>query len=231
MASPSQPPQFTPVGVKARPELIADQLRAAIASGSLIPDQQLGEAELARAFGVSRNPLREAMARLVAEGLLRNIPHRGIFVVNMDDDDVRDIYRVRRVIEGAAAELIIISGGVSGVASLREACNRMVRAVTDSDHAALTKADHDFHTALVAESGSRRLVRSAQTLMIETQVCIRRLEERYEWPMEAVQEHIDIVDAIERRDLPQALEAIDRHMRGAVALLSTDADGSRGSGS
>ncbi|MGH3966570.1 MAG: GntR family transcriptional regulator, partial [Mycobacterium sp.] len=73
----SEPAAFAPLHRQSTAELIADRLREAIMRGQLAPGQQLGEASLAAQFAVSRGPLREAMQRLVAEGLLRSERHRG----------------------------------------------------------------------------------------------------------------------------------------------------------
>ncbi|MGH3366428.1 MAG: GntR family transcriptional regulator, partial [Nocardioidaceae bacterium] len=69
--------------------LIADQLREAIMSGDIDQGDQVGEAQLAEQLGVSRGPLREAMQRLVQEGLLDSIPHRGLFVATLSEEDIR----------------------------------------------------------------------------------------------------------------------------------------------
>src|SRR5699024_720401 len=95
------PDLFEPLSRPSTPELLAERLREAITRGRLTPGRQLGEASLATQFEVSRGPLREAMQRLVAEGLLRSERHRGIFVVELTDDDVRDVYRARKTIERA----------------------------------------------------------------------------------------------------------------------------------
>jgi DNA-binding GntR family transcriptional regulator len=221
---------LAPIGSKSRPELIAERLRAAVATGALAPAQQLGEVELARAFGVSRGPLREAMARLVAEGLLVNIPHRGIFVAELTDEDVADIYAVRTAIETAAAKLIVTREADRAVRRLRDACAQMKNAVMSGDSAAMSDADHLFHTILVEESGSRRLLRSAQTLLVETRMCLGRLEGKYVWPMAAAEEHEGIVEALESADLVAIERVVGEHMLRATRLLTGEGPDERVSG-
>src|SRR4051794_8063646 len=87
--------------------IIANQLTEAVMDGTLEPGQQLGEVELAGQLGVSRGPLREAMQRLVQQGILRSEPHRGVFVASLTDEDVRDIYLARTAIEVAACRLVL----------------------------------------------------------------------------------------------------------------------------
>src|SRR5690625_5425200 len=88
-------------------EYLAEQLRAAVMSGRLAPGAQLGEAELAEQFQVSRGPLREAMQRLVSEGILHAIVNRGVFVNELTLADVVDVYRARSLIERGALELVL----------------------------------------------------------------------------------------------------------------------------
>ncbi|MGH3478799.1 MAG: GntR family transcriptional regulator, partial [Nocardioidaceae bacterium] len=98
--------------------VIARQLRNAIIHGSIPPGAQLGEAELAGRLGVSRGPLREAMQRLVQEGLLRSEPNRGLFVIELTDDDVYDIYLARTAIERGAVAAILDADPVRSAAVL-----------------------------------------------------------------------------------------------------------------
>ena len=72
--------------------MVGERLRADILEGAVRPGSQLHEVELAESFGVNRGPVREALPRLIQEGLLRAEPHRGVFVPVMTSDDVEDIY-------------------------------------------------------------------------------------------------------------------------------------------
>src|ERR1044072_8287587 len=99
--------ELEPITRRSTAAIIADQLRSAIMYGSLPPGAQLGAAHPAAKMGVSRGPLREAMQRLVQEGLLRSERHRGLFVIDMDAADVRDVYQARLAIERAACQLIM----------------------------------------------------------------------------------------------------------------------------
>ena len=95
---------LTPLVQESTPAIIARQLHEAIAGGDFPPGSQLTESGLAADLGVSRGPLREAMQRLTAEGLLVSYRNRGLFVVSMDDDEIRDMYVARTAVERAAIE-------------------------------------------------------------------------------------------------------------------------------
>ena len=87
--------------------MVTERLRDGIVTGTLAPGTQLSEVELAHSFGVSRGPVREAIQRLVQEGLLRSEPHRGVFVPVLTDADVVDVYLARAALESAALRRFI----------------------------------------------------------------------------------------------------------------------------
>jgi DNA-binding GntR family transcriptional regulator len=219
-------PKIAPLDRVATSSRIAEQLREAVMSGTLPQGSQIGEVALAAQFGVSRGPVREAMQRLVQEGLLRSVPHRGIFVVELSAADVRDIYEARQAVESAAILAIMRRPDVEKAARrLDTAVTRMAAAADRGDGAALSAGDLAFHELLVAQSGSGRLQRMASTLLVETRMCLAALTDTYVAPTRLVEEHTEIVAAIRSGDTASALATLDEHMRDAVARL-TPAEGS-----
>ncbi|WP_199432403.1 GntR family transcriptional regulator [Qaidamihabitans albus] len=214
-----------PVNRESTAGIIARQLRDAIMNGSLPPGTQLGETDLAARFQVSRGPLREAMQRLVSEGLLRSERHRGLFVIDLEPGDVYDIYSARSAIERAAAIRIMRGGDRDRVAAmLDDAVHAMAEADQQDDPAALTEADLRFHEELIEASGSRRLTRMARTLLIETRMCLSALQETYrksyQGADERVAEHNQIIDAIRQDDEETVLALLEAHMEDAVQRLA-----------
>jgi DNA-binding GntR family transcriptional regulator len=212
---------FEPVHQESTAALIARQLRDAIMHGRLEPGAQLSEAELSAQFGVSRGPLREAMQRLVQEGLLRSERNRGLFVIELADDDVRDVYAARSAIERAAAIMILRKADPGALAELRAACEAMTKAAKKKDMDRLSDADLRFHEVLVGQSGSPRLNRMHQTLIVETRMCMTALEDKYRVPAVLAAEHAAIVDAIEAKDEALTLRRIDDHMQDALTRLAS----------
>ncbi|WP_028936804.1 GntR family transcriptional regulator [Pseudonocardia spinosispora] len=209
--------ELTPVNRKSTPALIADQLRSAIMRGVISPGSQLGEVDLASQLGVSRGPLREAMQRLVAEGLLRSERHRGIFVRDLDDADVRDVYFARLAVEQAAGRLIILHGEPTVAATqLTSALSTMEAAARAGDPMALADADHAFHATFVAASGSPRLRRMAEALLVETRMCLAALQKTAPPADELVAEHRLLRDAVLSGDLTRLSAALEAHMNDAV---------------
>ncbi|NIH78788.1 GntR family transcriptional regulator [Amycolatopsis viridis] len=210
--------ELEPVSRESTAAIIARQLREAIMNGTFAPGTQLGETELAGRFQVSRGPLREAMQRLVSEGLLRSERHRGLFVIDLEPDDVHDIYSARFAIERAALIRVLRIGEAESVAArLLEAVEDMASA-TDADE--VSAADVRFHEELVAASGSRRLGRMARTLLIETRMCLSALHRTYATNEERVTEHKRIAEAIGAADEEQAVSLLEAHMEDAVQRLA-----------
>lgn len=209
-----------PVNRESTAGIIARQLRSAIMNGALPPGTQLGESELAAKFAVSRGPLREAMQRLVQEGLLRSERHRGLFVIDLEPADIHDIYVTRNAIEQAAARLIM-RGDRRAVANRLGAIHDEMRSgIAKRDPQAVSESDALFHQVFVAASGSRRLNRMARTLLIETRMCISALQRTYRLPDDQVAEHGAIVEAIRNNDEPLLLALIESHMEDAIQRLA-----------
>ncbi|MFE0267941.1 GntR family transcriptional regulator [Nocardiopsis alba] len=216
----SAPGQLRPVPRRSTAELIADQLRAAIMYGSLSPGDQLGEADLAGRLGVSRGPLREAMQRLVQEGLLRSERHRGLFVRELTSDDVRDVYVARLAVERTACELIMRGNRGEAVARLTPALDRLARAAAAADRHAMSEADQEFHETLVSCSGNSRLERMARTLLVETRMCLTVMQDVYPEPEELLEEHRRILDAIVEGEENRLLGLIETHMLDTVDRIN-----------
>jgi len=200
--------------------LVTDQLRDSIVNGILEPGEQLSEVELAQRFGVSRGPVREALQRLIQEGLLRSEPHRGVTVPVLTEGDVLDIYLAREALESAAVRHIIAS---SRSAACHEALDQHVTAMEKSeatgDWEAVGRADAEFHTALVKATGSQRLQRMFSTVISETRLCLGVLTGA-EAREALVAEHRQISDWIREGNTDGALTALKRHFDDAVTTLT-----------
>jgi len=208
-----------PVSRRSTAAIVADRLRQAIMRGTLPPGTQLGEVELATRLGVSRGPLREAMQRLVAEGLLRSERHRGLFVRDLDAADVRDVYTARAAVERAAGLLILAGDRTAAVTVLSAALEEMAAAAAAGDAVGLADADHRFHHELVAASGSPRLRRMADALLVETRMCLAALQQNPPPAAELVEEHRILRDAVRDGDADRLVATLETHMADAVTRI------------
>ncbi len=201
------------------PAIIAGKLRHAIEYGELKPGERLGEADLAQQLGVSRGPLREAMQRLTQEGLLISIRNRGLFVVTMDEPDVRDMYLARTAVELAAVGRIMGADHGAAGRGLLECVRQMEEASNARDSAGVGEADIAFHELLVELAGSSRLSRMHATLLTETRMCITALQEMYPEPDVRIAEHTEIAESIRDGDRQRVQGLLQAHMDDAVTRL------------
>jgi DNA-binding GntR family transcriptional regulator len=214
-----RPPVLAPVKREPAAIVIARRLTEAVMDGTLPPGRQLGEVELAAQLGVSRGPLREAMQRLVQQGILRSEPHRGVFVVDLTPEDVIDIYLARGAGESAACRIVVRAHPHRTAERLATARDAMALAAGLGDPLALAEADMALHQVLIAESGSARLARMADTLFVETRMCLSALTITHQDPDALVAEHTAIIEALRSGDEPRLITLLDAHMRDALARL------------
>jgi DNA-binding GntR family transcriptional regulator len=200
--------------------MVGERIRSDIIDGTLPPGSQLNEVELATSFGVSRGPVREALQRLIQEGLLRSDPHRGAFVPVMSEEDIDDIYLAREALETAAVRTIT---GTGRSGSAYKSLDRVVRAMQKAEEAgnwqAVASRDLDFHTELVSAAGSPRLERMFTTVISETRLCLGVLTGAYDARDDLVDEHRQISDLIRDDDTEAAVAALKKHFDDAVVTL------------
>lgn len=207
------------------PDYIADALRAAINSGQLEDGAVLNQVELAEHFGVSRVPVREALRRLEAEGLIDASAHRRAVVSGLSPDRVAEVYELRALIEGHLGEKAVPNVDRRRLARL-VALNRAMRDARD--HQRWMELNREFHETLYEPAG-----RPAALELLES---LRQRGERYVqmWtrgrglarPAEAAREHAAIVRAVRRGDAEETRAAIVRHIdhtRDAVMALAPSA--------
>jgi DNA-binding GntR family transcriptional regulator len=208
-----------PLVQESTPSIIAEKLRQAIAHGELKPGAQLGEAELARKLGVSRGPLREGMQRLTQEGLLVSIRNRGLFVIDMTPDDVRDMYIAREAIERAAARRILDGDHRAAGNELLGIVEQMAEAESPAE---VSELDIAFHERLLRLARSPRLSRIHQTFITETRMCIHALDDTYAKSEVRDKEHRALANAIRRGDRELTDRLLIAHMDDAISRLTRD---------
>lgn len=198
-------------------KVVAERLREEIQHGTLAPGTRLRQNEVARRFGVSTTPVREAFAQLQAEGLVRIDPHRGAVVFHPTTEDLLEFYEIREVLESLAVVRAIPRLRPDVVKDLSALIERMRR--TD-DARRWLKLNDGFHLRLYGCAGRPRLaalienLRDASTPYIYMYVAGRPPSER------ANEEHQAILDACVSGDEEAAQAAIRDHLRSAAADLA-----------
>ncbi len=150
-------------------EHVAQALSRVITEGELPPGTQLSEELLCAALGVSRNTLREAFRLLAHDGLLVHHRHRGVFVAELDEADLTDLYRLRRVLECGGLRAL---GDVPPqlVALLEDDVRAAESAALDGRWREVGTANMDFHQHLLSRAGSRRIAEIGRRVLAETRL-------------------------------------------------------------
>jgi DNA-binding GntR family transcriptional regulator len=191
---------------------VHEELLERIVAGELPPGARLRQEALAEELGVSRTPLREALARLVSEGLVEFAPNRGATVAERDFSDMEQAWRARLVIEPGAAWLAAERGDPEAIRRMRETVERQ-RRVAD-DVTASFELNRKFHLALVAASGNPHLAQFSELLWlarIGLPIFARQARDR-EHLLAWADDHEAIVEAISSGDAARAAELTRRHI-------------------
>jgi DNA-binding GntR family transcriptional regulator len=180
-----------------------------IVAGALHPGQHLVESELARQLGVSRQPVREALHRLEAEGWIDLRPSQGAFVHVPTDHEVDQLLDVRELLEGATARLAARAATPEAVASLREVWREGAAAVESGDVTRTVTANNDFHAAVAEIAGNTVLAQLAEIVGRRVRWHYRKVAPAR--GHESWAEHAEIVSAIEAGDEDTAADLARMH--------------------
>ncbi|GKV96609.1 GntR family transcriptional regulator [Pectobacterium aroidearum] len=190
----------------------------AIEKGELLPGERLQETRLAKQFGLSRTPIREALHRLEALGLVEPGPQRGLMIAQISYERLRQLFAVREGLERLAMELAVASASAEELALLQDMVD-VEKTLTDSrqlhDHNRL------FHRQIYRATHNPYLNEMLENLRIHLSLLRGTTYESTERTEEARREHQAIVAALVRRDKDAAQEAACQHIRnGYRARLS-----------
>ncbi|MGP4111493.1 GntR family transcriptional regulator [Streptomyces sp. 4N509B] len=196
-------------------ELIKDR----ILSRQLLPGQRLSVPALAQELNLSRSPIREAVQRLVQEGLSTERPHQGAVVASADLSALVDLYQVRAELEGLSAELAATRGDAELAASLERIHADHRTAYETNAAAEVIRADTAFHARVLAASGNPELVRILQPVL--QRMSLAMVAGGESWPAHALTEHQAVLDAIRAGDGALARARMTDHVaRVRERLLS-----------
>lgn len=201
-------------------ERVLDVLRDAIVSGELKPGQQLIEMDLAHQLGISRAPLREAMQIMAREGLIEVIPYRGTVVRHLTRTDIEELYSLRSVLESFAIQRIISLNDPEAVTALRQIYETMLAAAEQGDLKLVNNIDREFHDKLINLSRHSLLESTWQGVSLRVRQVMALRNQRNSNMKQIAYNHLPIIEAIEKRDEPQALELIRKHVASSGDLLA-----------
>ena len=200
-----------------KPASLRDNVYAAIRSEILLcrlaPGEDMRETDLAARFEVSRQPVREALLRLEQERLVTVLPRQGYRVNAVSVSDARDLLRFRQALEPAC----VAEACEGATAEVLDGLDAFRSFTDDSEHNAFIAYNRDFHAALAAASGNRRMARTARELIEQSDRLTRASLSgiRGRDPTQLVAEHVAIIDAVQARDARTAARLVRDHIAKA----------------
>jgi DNA-binding GntR family transcriptional regulator len=203
-------------------ERALDVLRDLILEGKYQPGDRLGEVELAASLGMSRTPVREALRRLAAEGLVEVTSQKGARVTAWSQHELEHVFALRAHLEGfgaAEAAKLATDEQIDHLEEIARAIERHAAVSAEDYLAHVYELNSDFHGALLGVAGSSTL-RNALAGLVHAPVLVRTLhafDERAMW--RSVHHHLEIVAALRARDPEWAESVMRSHLRSARASL------------
>lgn len=198
-----------------------DEVKKKILDNEYYPGFQALEQEIAKDLGVSRTPVREALIRLQHEGLVELIPRRGMRIVPVVPSDMKEIYDVLTSLESMAAELLARQKpDAKTLEPMKVATRDMEAALAEDDLEAWAKADERYHRSLIDLCGNRRLANMANTVRDQghrARMVTLRLRDK---PVASIDEHQQVLEAIERGDWQTARDVHYEHRKRASVELT-----------
>ncbi|EJL54480.1 transcriptional regulator [Rhizobium sp. CF122] len=200
---------------------IATALRREIEAGRLLPGTVLKQELLAKRFGVSRQPVRQALDRLLASGLLDRRPDRSLAVAGLTEEQARELADIRAALESMALRGALPTLGGS---DLRKAQRLNEDLVEEEDPATLEELDVAFHRTLYGRCGNARLLSMIDELRRESRRAYSRQPKGSDERVILHAEHRAIIDACARRDEAAALQALSDHLQMTTARLTREGE-------
>jgi DNA-binding GntR family transcriptional regulator len=201
---------------KSLTELAEDRLRQLIVSGQFALGEQLSEASLAGRLGISKTPVREALLRLKAEGLIDIQPQRGTFVFSLTDEQVAEICRFREIVEVAALAEAMAQRQPELLKRLDASLARMAEAHAAGDLDALPWLDQEFHEIILDCAGNDYLRQAYDLIASKIRTLRARLPERNDRVAHCQENHAVIVTQVRKRNVERAQVLLSRHIRDTL---------------
>ncbi|MEA1961167.1 MAG: GntR family transcriptional regulator [Bacillota bacterium] len=200
-------------------ELVLEAIREAIITEKLQPQERLMEIQLAEELGVSRTPVREALRKLELEGFIVMVPRKGAYVADLSLKDIADVFEIRAALEGLAAGLAAERITDEEIEEMERSLVEKGEAINQNDLERLVAVDTKFHESIYKASRNDRLSSIISNLREQIQR-FRSTSLSYPGRMQmSLQEHRNILESIEARDIQLARQLAQEHIENAENVL------------
>ena len=224
----SSPLTLQPINVNVSfRDLAYNALKQAIMDADIYARREeirLDERQLSKALGVSRTPIREAMALLEQEGFLRTVPRRGVFIVRKTKKQIIEMIEMWAAIESMAARLATLNASDEEIAGLRKLFDEF-RNSTPAEHIhEYSDANIAFHQAIIGLSGSHLMGKTIENLFIHVRAIRRMTISQRDRAERSIVDHMKIIEALEARDTELAERLVRQHSLDLAAHVEKYCD-------
>lgn len=195
---------------------VFDSLWHSIITGEIAPGEMLTERDLAKSLGVSRTPIREALRKLEKYGLVQHERNKGVRVISVTTDSVRQLYEVRELLEGLGASTLAKKANDEDIRSLEAHLHQAEKAAEENNIEKLSRINTEFHLELARKSGNQYLENIMSTLQSHISLVMSKSLSQTGRPTKNIVEHWMIVDAIKQGDPELAKSIASYHVRKAM---------------
>jgi DNA-binding GntR family transcriptional regulator len=202
-------------------------LKGAIADTDIYAPQQelrLDERQLTTALGVSRTPIREALSVLEQEGFIRTVPRRGIYIVRKSKREIIEMIQMWAALESMAARLATQQAPDEEIAKLRHLFDEFQNSPPSEHLDEYSDANIAFHTAVIALGGSQTIVDATRNLLIHVRAIRRATITQSDRAARSIIDHLNIIEALERRDTELAERLARQHTLDLAAHVDSFCD-------
>src|ERR1700704_2948970 len=187
-------------------------------------DVRLDERQIAHDLGISRTPVREAMAQLEREGFVRSVPRRGVYVVRKTRREVIEMITAWAALESMAARLITETASETDIASLRRMFATFEGGTLAAKLDEYSEVNIEFHQSIIRMSGNGVLIALAENLFTHMRMIRRKTIGEHDRADRSIRDHMNIIEALEARDTARAEVLVRDHALGLAEHVAKYAD-------
>lgn len=206
---------FSPSPMELRSTLrndVTEVLRQAIIDGSLPPGAELNQAQIAEKLGISRGPVREAMGQLEQEGLIRNVPYKGVYVTELTKKYIEELYSIRSALETFALTRSMARFKAENLKHLQQIVDEMRQMAQVQNAEQLGNLDLQFHQYIVEKADHELLLNLWKLLEVGVRRCLRARHRIYRSLDEVIGSHPALVEAIAGQNEALARQILHDHI-------------------
>jgi DNA-binding GntR family transcriptional regulator len=200
-------------------DIIYQELKQDIIKGKFKPRERIVISKVAKKFGTSEIPVREAIKHLESDGLIHHTPYVGAVVTSFNFEDVRKIYQVRTVLEGMATGMAAENIGQKEMNSLKKIVSKMEKGIQSGHYESLAQLNVKFHNIIYSASGNaylNKMISELWSFSTRSRAIFIFVPDR---ARKAVEEHIDILKALKGEDGILAEKLVHKHNEAALKAL------------